>query len=185
MATIALADVLRPGLGPARLYRTGDGQSWAPHAPCQRRRTSPWSALRAIPSGYLLIGNTFRGRPRTFSSADGEDLGARRRRRPGCSMPRRHRMARSSASRTQEIVATPDLVTWDQVGGRPPWRTLTMPAARCSTSVDWAGGRFAVSGMTFAGCPEGVDECYQRWLSTSPDGTTWTESTGPDGVAGT
>jgi hypothetical protein len=38
--------------------------------------------------------------------------------------------------------------------------------------------------MAFAGCPEGVDECYQGWLLTSPDGLTWTVSAGPDGEPG-
>jgi hypothetical protein len=82
----------------------------------------------------------------------------------------------------RDILRTPDLVTWEQVGTAPYAEedADTQPMGW----LGWDGTRFGVSGMAFAGCPEGVDECYQGWLLTSPDGLTWTESAGPDGEPG-
>ena len=146
-------------------------------------RDVAWSALRAIPSGYLLIGNTFRGRPRTFRSTDGETW-ERVEAAPWLLDAASSPDGVLVGIADQEMMATPDLVTWEQVG-QAPLADSEDAGSPLISSVDWAGGRFAVSGMTFSGCPEGVDECDQRWLYVSPDGTTWTESTGPDGVPGT
>ena len=82
----------------------------------------------------------------------------------------------------RRILSTKDLVTWDRVARAPE----AEPGADTPPFewVTWDGRQFGATSISFAGCPAGVDECYQRWLLTSPDGLTWTESVGPDGVAG-
>ena len=82
----------------------------------------------------------------------------------------------------RRVLATSDLATWDGVDVVADAEAdLDTPAIDL---VLWDGARFATSGVTYEGCPEGVDECYQAWLRHSADGTTWSESTGPDGAPG-
>jgi hypothetical protein len=179
--TLALAGFIGQDLGDQRLYRTTDGQSWAPLRVAGTGKII-WSALASLPDGYLLIGATSGGRPRTMQSTDGETW------ERVADAPRALLDAASApagpivGSTDRRIFATSDLATWDGV------KVMADADADLDTpAIDlvlWDGARFATSGVTYEGCPEGIDECYQRWLLTSPDGTTWTESNGPDGVPG-
>jgi hypothetical protein len=177
---IALASFFGQDMPRSRLYRTVDGLAWEP-IPMPQRRDVVWSALRSIPGGYLLIGNTTRGRPATFRSDDG-DTWERVREAPWILDAAAAPDGTIVAIADHEVLTTSDLVTWVQVmeapGVEPDADTPTL------NMIVWDGTRFATAGITFEGCPEGVDECYQTWLSTSPDGSRWTESAGPDGQPG-
>jgi hypothetical protein len=179
--SLALAGFIGQDLGDQRLYRTTDGLTWAPQR-ISGTGDIIWSALASTPDGYLLIGSTSRGRPRTMRSADGETW------ERVSTAPRGLLDAASAPTgptigiTDRRILATADLDTWDGVDVvADADADLDTPAIDL---VLWDGARFATSGVIYEGCPEGVDECYQRWLQTSSDGITWTESTGPDGAAG-
>jgi hypothetical protein len=176
---MALASFFGQDVGPARLYRTTDGRTWAP-IPLPKAGDIVWSALRPIPEGYLLIGNTFDGKPRTFRSTDGETW-ERLKEAPWLLDAASNPEGTVVGIADQEILTSPDLATWQETARVPDPSGDGQPLIGL---VDWAGGRFAVSGATHAGCPENADECGLSWLSLSPDGSTWTASSGPDGTPG-
>ena len=67
------------------------------------------------------------------------------------------------------------------------WQTPDPDATEGMPALDWItwdGSQYATTMLTYEGCPPDIDECYQRTLLLSPDGATWTESVGPDGVPG-
>jgi hypothetical protein len=180
--TLALVDFFGQDAGVARIYRSTDGTTWEP-VRVPRADSVVYSSLTDIPDGYLLIGRSLaRARPSTLRSTDGVAW----ERVDGA--PRRLFDAATGSDggivgiTDRRVLRTTDLETWEPVATAPePDRDADTPPLDWIT---WDGSQFAATSVSYEGCPSGVDECYQRWLLTSPDGSTWTESTGPDGAAG-
>jgi len=177
---LALAEFFGQDAGIGRIYRSPDGQSWD-----RLRLPGPdgtvWVGTSAIPDGYLAIGRTRRGRPAIYRSSDGQTW--QRARDVPALLDIAHAPDGSFVGVTaRRALVSPDLSSWDPVQvGPPPEPNADTPPIDW---LGWDGSQFGISGVLYEGCPENVDECYQRWLSTSIDGTTWTESTGPDGEPG-
>lgn len=177
---LALATFFGQEAGPFRLYHSADGEAWAP-VPLPGANSATWSGVVAVPDGYLLVGSSRRGRPATFRSSDGQTW-------QRVTTSPRLLDAAAGADGTivgideRRIWSTPDLVSWQEVPVGPGAADDAVTPAL--DFLAWDGTQFAVSGISHAGCPENVDECYQRSLLLSADGTTWTETAGPDGVPG-
>jgi hypothetical protein len=182
---LAVVEFRGQDLGQGRLYRSNDeGRTWIvgvmPPEPPPRQGGVVWAALLGLPEGYLLQGRTTRGRDYTWRSAEGESWERVRGVPP-------IRAAVASAEGTIVGIApgraftTTDLEDWEIV-----WRrgADTTAGVERLEGVDTDGSGFALYGIGYEGCPERVDECYFMTLLLSPDGLTWSESTGPDGVAG-
>jgi hypothetical protein len=184
-----------------RLWRSADGQAWAP-TPLPDVEGANWYTVVAVPDGYVLLGES--GPPSgdlsewkasNWISTDGvtwEELEG---------LPSRALAAAPDGTVVAiggtDVWRSSDLVTWEQVWSVPAeWVSRSEDAAFQARFgpramfgwVEWAGDRFLLTGRDYGACPPRrvgyLAECMRYPLLQSADGRTWTQVNGPDGSAG-
>jgi hypothetical protein len=178
---LALGSFVGQDLGAQRLWRTTDGLVWE-RAKLPQANGRIWTGIVQVPQGYLLLGQSLPGEPYNWRSADGIDW----RRSKG--MPLLFDVAASDTGALvgmgyKDLYRSPrSLRTWEKVQTRP--KAWNVDGANAFEWVSWDGSEFVVPGRDFSTCSPASDECHRNPLLVSVDGTTWSESAGPDGLPG-
>jgi hypothetical protein len=170
-------------LGGQRLWHSADGLAW-------ERVAAPVDSdviiesLAEIPGGYLLIGHPWDGGNSYWRSDDGLTW------EPVEDAPWLRDVATTSDGTVvgiglADIWSSADLETWEQV-----WQSPNPKSGDDEEELHWLawdGARLVTTGNVAYGyqpCLDGAGFCPLEPLMLSSDGRSWTESTGPDGMAG-
>jgi len=177
---LALGSFIGQDLATQRLWRSATGDGWT-RADLPKAKGSIWDAVAGSPEGYLLLGQSRKGKASNWSSADGQSW------QRLTKTPRLFDVAFAPDGTAvgigwKDIWQSSDLKTWTKAWSRP--KAWKVGSGNAFAWVAWDGSEFLVAGYDYSGCEPNTDECQRNPLLVSSDGLTWGEAAGPDGQPG-